>query len=311
MREKMASLWSEKYRPKTVEGYIWQNEKQKSQILSYVKSGEIPHLLFTGVQGSGKTTLSRIIVNELDIDSVDVLTVNASDENSVDDIREKIKNFAQGYAFGKFRIVQLEEMDYLTPNAQAVLRQVMEEYSDTCRFIGTCNYINRIIPAIQSRFAVFNYKAPDQSQTMEYAATILFNEGVEFDDEDFVKFVTVAYPDIRKLVNLLQQHTVDGKLHPPSDESKTDDYKFSLLDYLSKGDFIGARKLVCSTVTRDGFEEMYRFLYENMDNIPKFKSDVGKYEGAIVVIANYLHRHALVADPEINAAACFIELSHL
>lgn len=307
----LSSLWVEKYRPKTIDGYIWQNEKQKSQIKAYLDSGEIPHLLLAGVQGSGKTTLSKIIVNELNIDPSDVLTINASDENSVDTIREKIRNFAEGYAFGKFRVVQLEEMDYLTPNAQAVLRQVMEEYSDTCRFIGTCNYSNRIIPAIQSRFAVFNYKAPDQVQAMEYAATILVQEGVTFNDDDFFKFVHVAYPDIRKLVNLLQQHTVDGKLQPPSDDAQGDDYKFKLLDFLIAGNFTDARKVVCSSVTREGYDDVYRFLYENIDNIPKFKEDSSKYEAGIVVIANYLHKHALVADPEINAAACFIELGRL
>jgi DNA polymerase III delta prime subunit len=311
MREQIKSLWFEKYRPKTLDGYIWQSEKQKNQIISYIAAGEIPHLLLSGVQGSGKTTLSKIIVNMLDIDPTDVMLINASDENSVDTIREKITNFAEGYAMGRFRIVQLEEMDYLTHNAQAVLRNLMETYSDTCRFVGTCNYKNKILPALVSRFAEYEYKAPDQGQTMEYAATILISEGVEFDDEDFFKFVKVAYPDIRKLVGLLQQHTVNGKLASPSDEAQGDDYKFKLLDYLSQDNFIDARKVVCANVTREGYDEVYRFLYENIESIPKFKDDVNRYEAGIVVIANYLHKHSLVADPEINAAACFIELSRL
>ena len=147
----MKELWVEKYRPKNLDGYVFRDEHQRKQAKLWVKEKSIPHLLFSGAAGIGKTTMAKILINELGIEEFDVLEINASRTNSVEDVRDKIVNFVQMIPFGDFKIVLLDEADYLSPNAQAALRGVMEEYHTTSRFILTCNYPNRIIPALHSR----------------------------------------------------------------------------------------------------------------------------------------------------------------
>lgn len=302
---KRNTLWVEKYRPQSLGDYIFHDEQLKNKINAIIKSGELPHLLLSGVQGSGKTSLSQVILNELNIDSNDVMRINASDETGVDAMRDKIKSFAQTYPLGKFKVVQLEECDYLTHNAQASLRMMLEEYSDNCRFIGTCNHENKIIPALKSRMQHFHFKAPPVDDVLIKMGEILSFEGIDFDIDILNTYVTTAYPDIRKTINLLQQNSVDGKLNSPSNEELSADYRFKLLDYISSKDFRGARKLVCDNVSRDEFEDFYRFLYNNVDKITK---NIDKQESIIVIIANYVYKHSLVADVEINAAACLIEI---
>lgn len=270
----------------------------------------IPHLLLSGVQGTGKTTLSLLFVSQLDIDDSDVLKLNASDENSVDVMREKIKNFVSTFGFGHLKIVQLEEADYLTPNSQAILRNIMEEYSDTTRFILTCNYENKIIPAIKSRCQQLKFKAPNRDDVSELIATILLKEKVTFDLDLLDKYVAVGYPDIRKIINLVQQYSVNGKLHQPNEQSEDSDYRFELLDCLETGDWATMRKVACGNVATEEWEDVYRFLYENLNRCKKF-TKTEKWEEGIVVIAEHLHKHALVADPEINAAAMFIRLGKI
>jgi replication factor C small subunit len=308
MRKKINRLWMEKHRPQKLDEVVFQNDQQKKKFQGYIRDGEIPHLLFQGVQGSGKTTLSGVLVNELNVDPIDVLRINASKENNVETMREKISNFVQTFSIGPFKIVQLEEMDWLTPQAQGILRGIMEEYSDHVRFIGTCNYVNKIIPAIRSRFQEFYFKAPSMDETRILVGSILVNENVDFDMETLDKYVSVCYPDIRKLINTLDQNSIDGKLLI-NDTEAASDYKFQLLDLLETGNLRGVRKIVCENVGREEYEEVYRFLYENLHKAKGFTGE--KLEEAIVLIANYLYKNALVADPEINFAALCIELGHL
>lgn len=306
-------LWANKYRPSNLSDFVFHSDLHKQQLTNMIVSGEIPHLLFSGVQGSGKTTLSKIIVNELNVDPADVLIINASDENSVDTIREKIIGFAASFPMGDFKVVQLEEMDYLSLNAQAVLRVPMEEYGDTCRVIGTCNYENKIMPALRSRFQHYHFNAPNIEEVSVYIAQILISEGIQFEIEVLEKYIAAAYPDIRKIVNMVQQSIIivdDLKVLPEPTTSETGDYKFKLLELLEANDLKGLRELVCSTVTREEYEDIYKFLYHNVDKCPKFGS-VEKYEGAIIMIANYLYRHGICADSEINFAALCIELSRI
>lgn len=270
----------------------------------------IPHLLLSGVQGSGKTTLSQILVRELDIDDTDVLVINASDENSVDTIRDKIKGFISTYAMGEFKVVCLEEADYITLAGQGVMRSMMEEYADVARFILTCNYENKIIPAIKSRCQHFRFKAGDKLDITEYAAGVLMSEKVKFDINSLDKFVAIGYPDIRKIVNLLQQHTNEaGVLQLPL-QDEAGDYKFKLLDCIARDKWLDARLLCCENVVAEEWEEVYRFLYENLEKAPKF-TDKNKWESGIVIIADHLYKHGIVADPEINAAAMFIRLTQV
>lgn len=303
-------LWVEKYRPKTIDDYIFHDSNQKNIFTRMINNKEIPHLLLSGVQGSGKTSLSKILANSLDIDESDQLLINTSDENSVDTIREKIKGFVQSYALSRFKIVQLEEFDYATPNFQAILRLIMEEYSDTTRFILTCNYENKIIPPIRSRVQQFHFKAPPLEDVSVRIAQILINEGVEFELETLDTYIAVGYPDIRKIINLVQQNSIDGKLVNHRDMNNSSDYKFKILDLMKEDNLKDLRKYVCDNVNKEEYEEVFRFLYENLNQIPKF-SDINRYESGIVMIAEYLYKHGLVADPEINLAALLIQLKNL
>lgn len=306
----MRKLWVEEYRPKTLDSVIFQDESLKSKFGTYIKSREIPNLLFSGVQGSGKTTLSRVLVRELKIDPADIMTINCSDE-MIDALRDKVKSFAYSMPIGKFKVVQLEEFDYLSQNGQALLRAIIEDTSAVTRFIATCNYENKIIPAIKSRFQQFNFKAPDQEAVYVLMAEILEKENVEFEFDVLDAFVSATYPDIRKTINLLQQYSQGGKLQPMTGSGNSSaDWKFKLIDLLKGTDYRAMRKLVCENCSRDEYDDVFRFLYENISKSVKFK-DPAKEEEAIVIIADHLYRHGICSDGEINIASLFITLGNI
>lgn len=307
--QNLNKLWVEKYRPQQLDEYVFESPSFRSTFETMVRERSIPHLLFSGVQGSGKTTLAKILINEMQIDDTDVMVINASDENSVDVIREKIKNFAITYALGHFKIILLEEADRITLQGQDALRHIMEEYADSVRFILTCNYENRITPPIKSRCQHFRFKASDKNDIAEYVVRILASEKIRFDLSMIDKYIAAGYPDVRKIVNMLQQNTRDGVLHEPNFEHEGD-YKFQLLDLISQDSWVEARKLVCASVVNEEWEEVYRFLYENLHKCPKFSNN-DRWENGMVIIADHLYRHGIVADPEINAAAMFIRLTQL
>lgn len=303
-------LWVEKYRPQTLSEYVFHDEIHRDSISRMISENTIPHLLLSGVQGTGKTALAKVIINDLGIDEMDVLILNASDENSVDVMRDKIKNFIRTAAFSSFKVVLLDEADYITPNGQAVLRNMMEEYADDARFILTCNYENKIIPAIKSRTQQFRFSKGDKDQITEFVATILVKEKVKWDIDLVDKYVATGYPDVRKIINLVQQNSIDGVLRELHIEGHDGDYKFELIDIISEDNWSKARKLCCENVAQGEWEDLYRFLYDNLDKSDKFKNQT-KWESGIVTIAEYLHKHSIVADPEINAAAMFIQLEQL
>lgn len=304
------SIWSEKYRPKTLADYVFHDDSMKNAVDKMVSDKSIPHLLLSGVQGSGKSTLSLVLMNELGIDPMDVLTINASDENDVDTMRTKIKSFISTYAMGPFKVVRLEEADYLSPNAQGALRGMMLDYVDVARFILTCNYENKIIPPIKSRIQHFRFAKPNRDDILVYALTVLASERVKCTEDLVLKYIAVGYPDIRKIINLLQQNTIGGKLQPLQTAGESGDYKFALLELLERGQWQEARKLACAEVAREEWEDVFRFLYENLDKSPSFNSKE-KWESGIVIIADHLYKHGIVADPEINAAAMFIRLEQV
>lgn len=304
----MKELWVEKYRPAKLDEYVFRDTHQKQQVERWVKEGTIPHLLFSGNAGIGKTTLAKILLNELDVDSLDVLEINASRTNSVEDVRDKIVNFVQMIPFGDFKVVLLDEADYLSPNAQAALRGVMEEYHTTSRFILTCNYPNRIIPALHSRCQGFHIERVDQTEFTARVATILVEENIEFDLDTLDTFVKATYPDLRKCINTVQMNSVDGKLHSPEKgDTGEADYKIEMVRLFKEGRIAEARKLVCSQARPEEMEEIFRWLY---DNIELFGDDA-KQEKAVLIIKQGLVDHTLVSDPEINLAATLIRLSHL
>ena len=304
----MKELWVEKYRPNTVDGYVFRDDAQRNQVNTWIKDNSIPHLLFSGNAGIGKTTLAKLLFNELDLHPLDILEINASRTNSVDDVRDKIVSFVQMIPFGDFKVVLLDEADYLSPNAQAALRGVMEEYHTTARFILTCNYPNRIIPAIHSRTQGFHIAKIDQTEFTARIATILITEGITPDLDTLDTYVKATYPDLRKCINMVQQNVVDNSLVKPSEgDSGEADWKLEMVELFKARKINEARKMLCGRVRAEEMEEIYRWLY---DNIELFGSE-DKQDAAVLTIKQGLVDHTLVVDPEINLAATLIRLGAL
>lgn len=310
MNKVKASLWAQRYQPKTLDEYIFQNTIQETKFTEMVKLQNIPgHLLFSGVQGTGKTTLANILINAMPIDAdYDIKRINASDENSVDDMRNKIKTFIQTFATGSFKVVLLDEADRLSQAAQMILRGMMDEYIDVARFVLTCNYDHKIIPPLKSRCMSYHFKSPDPTDVALYVASILKQEKVKATIDTIDKYVAVNYPDVRKIVQTVQQHVSDGVLNDPKDVDDTSDFKLTLLEYIICGNWKSARALICSTAMGETeWEDMYVFLYKNINKCTAW--DSSKQDDAVILIAEYMDKHTRVADPEINAAALFIQLS--
>ena len=304
----MKELWVEKYRPKSVDGYVFRDDHQRNQIATWIKDQSIPHLLLSGSAGIGKTTLAKILIHELGIEDYDVLEINASRTNSVDDVRDKITNFVQMIPFGPFKVVLLDEADYLSPNAQAALRGVMEEYHATSRFILTCNYPNRIIPAIHSRCQGFHVERTDITEFTARVATILVEESVEFDLDTLDSYVKVAYPDLRKCIQLVQQNSQDVKLNPPNKgDAGAADWKFDMIELFKAGKIQEARKMLCGKLRAEEMEEVFIWLYNNIDI---FGSEENQ-DKALMIIKQGLVDHTLIVDPEINLAATLVKLSKI
>ena len=304
----MKELWVEKYRPKDVKGYVFRDEHQRKQVEQWIKDGTIPHLLFSGNAGIGKTTLAKILLTQLEINDLDVLEIYASRTNSVEDVRDKIVNFVQMIPFGAFKVVLLDEADYLSPNAQAALRGVMEEYHTTSRFILTCNYPNRIIPALHSRCQGFHIERIDQTEFTARVAEILIAEEITPDIDTLDTYVKATYPDLRKCINMVQMNSVSGELVPPQkSDAGESDWKLEMTELFKAGQISKARKLVCSQARPEEIEDVYKWLYDNIDLF----GDEEKQESAILIIKQGLVDHTLVSDPEINLAATMIRLARM
>jgi replication factor C small subunit len=306
----MKELWVEKYRPKSVEDYVFTDESQKRQVKNWIKESSIPHLLFSGSAGIGKTTLAKVLLHELGIEDYDVLEMNASRENRIDDMRDKITNFVQMIPFGPFKVVLLDEADYLTPASQAILRGLMETYSSTSRFILTCNYRNKIIPAIHSRCQGYHVEKTDQVEFTARVATILLTENIEFDMDTLDTYVKLTYPDLRKCINQVQQNiTEDKKLATPTaGDSAVSDYKIDMVELFKRGKIKEARTLLCGRVRPEEIEDIYTWMYQNLD---LFGQNEEQKDSALLVIKQGLVDHTLIADPEINLAATLVKLARL
>jgi replication factor C small subunit len=304
----MKELWVEKYRPKSIDGYVFRDAHQRKQVETWIKDKSIPHLLLSGSAGIGKTTLAKILVHELGIEDYDVLEINASRTNSVDDVRDKITNFVQMIPFGPFKVVLLDEADYLSPNAQAALRGVMEEYHATSRFILTCNYPNRIIPALHSRCQGFHVERTDQTEFTARAATILVEENIEFDLDTLDAYVKVTYPDLRKCIQMLQQNAQEGKLLSPNKgDAGEADWKYDMVTLFKAGKILDARKLLCGKLRAEEMEEVFSWLYNNLEI---FGNEENQHK-AILIIKQGMVDHTLIIDPEVNLSATLIRLSKL
>ena len=296
------TLWVEKYRPSTLDTYIG-NDQLKSKVEVYLESGDLPHLLLYGKAGTGKTTLAKLLVNNIDCD---YLYINASDENNVETVRTKVKNFASTMGFKDYKVIILDECDYITPNAQAALRNLMETFSKHCRFILTCNFVERIIDPIQSRCQAFQVIPPNKQDVAKHLHNILTQENINYEREDLGLLVNSGYPDIRRVINGAQRQSVEGILTIDKQSIVENDYKLKLLKILETQDkksaFNNIRQLVADSKVTD-FADLFRLLYDEVDTYGK-----GHIAACILVIAKYELSDAQVVDKEINAMAMLIEL---
>lgn len=303
------NLWVEKYRPDTVEDYVFVDSRQREQVVGWIKDESIPHLLLSGDPGTGKTTLAKVLIHELGINEYDVLEINASRENSVDVVRDRIVGFVQTMPFGKFKVVLLDEADYLTPAGQAALRNDMEAYHMTARFILTCNYGHRIIPALKSRCHEVHISKTDKTEFTARAATVLVNENVEFDLDILDTYVGATYPDLRKCLNQLQVNSSTGKLLPPLSASNSEDGLLVEATQLFKaGKILEGRQQLMQYLSLNParVEDIYRWMYNNLDLWGKTNE---KRDASIIIIRNGLANLSLVGIPEINLAATMVELT--
>jgi DNA polymerase III delta prime subunit len=306
----MKELWVEKYRPNTVDGYVFVDDRQRDQVQQWIRDGSIPHLMLSGSAGTGKTTLAKLLINQLEVDEYDVMFANGSKEARKVEWVDKLISFCQTMPFGKFKVVLIDEADYMNPNSvQPALRNLMEDYSQTVRFILTCNFPHKIIAPLHSRCQGFHIVKTDHVEFTARVATVLVTENIEFDIDTLDSYVKATYPDMRKCLNLLQMNSQAGQLSPPgAGDRSARDWKLDCVHMFKQGQTREARSLLCQSSTPEDAEDIFRWMY---DNLELWGDTPERQDQAIVIIRDGIVKHNAVADAEINLSATLIELGNI
>jgi DNA polymerase III delta prime subunit len=304
----MKELWVEKYRPNTVDGYVFVDQSQREQVQQWIQDGSIPHLMLSGSAGTGKTTLAKLLINELGVDEYDVMWANGSKEARKIEWVDKLIGFCQTMPFGRFKVVLIDEADYMNKDSvQPALRNLMEDYSQTVRFILTCNYPHKIIAPIHSRCQGFHIVKTDHVEFTARVATVLLEESVTFDMDVLDSYVKATYPDLRKCLNLVQLNSQTGELKQPSAADKSArDWRLECVDLFKRGKVRDARAVLCQNSNPEEAEDVFRWMYDNLD---LWGDTPERQDQAIVIIRNGLVNNNSVADVEINLSATLIELA--
>ena len=301
MYKKEHTLWVEKYRSKTLNDYIG-NESIKNIIQQYIHQNDLQNLIFYGPAGTGKTTLAKILTSNINCDS---LYINASDERGIDTIRDKVSSFASSASFKPLKVIILDEADFLTMQAQASLRNIIETFSKTTRFILTCNFIERIIDPLQSRCQVLKIIPPSKNEAAQHIIHILKNENIKYELETLKSIINQHYPDIRKCVNTLQTYSNNNQLNVPENSLVSSSYLRQILKELlqpDKANFISIRQIINNSNIND-FDELYKFLNTNIEKYAK-----GREAEIIIVLAEMQYKSNFRVDKEINIMSCLSQI---
>jgi replication factor C small subunit len=302
-------LWTEKYRPQTIEDYVWTDNERKQKFVQMLKEKNIPNLFFSGEPGTGKTSLARLIFKELNVSDADILEINASLDNGIDIVRNKISNFASTWAIGDKKYVLLDEIDNATPSFQSSLKNLMETYSDSTRFILTANIERKIIPPLKSRCQHYHFEQLNKDEFTTRIAQILFEENINLDGEPMDvldSYVRACYPDMRKTINLIQQNTLNGVLKSASQIEKTSDYLLEVIELFKQGKINLARRVIVEKT--DNFIEAFTWIYKNLDILTKNEE---KQDQILLAIRNGMVNDSMCAVAEINFSATMVEIADI